>query len=220
MRARQAEPVQKWGLWMRTLNVQDTHFCIKSPPWSFPRIQTETTWDNSLSECDPKKIREHHWNDGEETTCLRNGKSIFQFNPSYRSISNRGPTLKEIHANVCISAPYFLEMPVAWCWDSSRGKDPTKKGRNAHSRNHGHTPRTQAWLFTEPLQCGTTRNENWGWRYLTSPKQLVYRRQDLDLIRQCGVLLGLSLQQSVHRMHPPLAFDAVQIHPPLLRVMN
>ena len=37
---------------------------------------------------------------------------------------------------------------------------------------------------------------------------------------QCVVLLGLSLQQSVHRMHPPLAFDAVQIHPPLLTVMN
>lgn len=74
--------------------------------------------------------------------------------------------------------------------------------------------------LTETLQWGTKRNENWGCRNLTSPNKLVYTRNQVDLIRQCVVLLGLSLQQSVHRMHPPLAFDAVQIHPPLLRVMN
>lgn len=44
-----------------------------------------------------KKIPEHHRNDGAETTCLRNGKPIFQFNPSSLPVSDRGPTLKEIH---------------------------------------------------------------------------------------------------------------------------
>lgn len=191
----------------------------KIPAWSFPRIQTETTWDNSLVSAILKKSESIT-----EMTAKKPRVYVME-SQSFNVTPPTGLFLTEVRRwrkfmQMFISAPYFLEMLVAWCWYSSRGKDPTKKGRNAHSKKHGHTPRTQAWLFTEPLQCGTTRNENWGWRYLTSPKQLVYRTQDLDLIRQCGVLLGLSLQQSVHRMHPPLAFDAVQIHPPLLRVMN
>jgi len=51
-----------------------------------------------------KKNPEHLVYDGAETTCLRNGKPIFQFNPSSPSISNRGPTQKEMHANVFIQA--------------------------------------------------------------------------------------------------------------------
>lgn len=65
--------------------------------WSFSRIQAKTPLDNRLSQITEKKFPEHHWNDGAETTCLRNGKPIFQFNPSSLSISNRGPTLKEMH---------------------------------------------------------------------------------------------------------------------------
>lgn len=42
-----------------------------------------------------------------------------------------------------------------------------------------------------------------------------------DLIWQCLVLLGLSLLSvRVHRMHPSLAVDAVQILLPLIRVIN
>lgn len=113
-----------------------------------------------------------------------------------------------------------------------REKKRTLQESRTHTRAHARTPRNpRAWAFKQKtLRCGTRGNENWGWCCLTRTTELVLQEEEgkkerqnseLDLIRQCGcVLLGLSLQHSVHRMHPPLAFDAVQIHPPLLRVMN
>lgn len=117
-----------------------------------------------------------------------------------------------------------------------------KKRTLQESRTHTHTQtraRTHAHQETpEPgllnrKRCGVGPEEMrteagavWpgqpSWFHRKRKKKKTERKNcELDLIRQCGcVLLGLSLQQSVHRMHPPLAFDAVQIHPPLLRVMN
>lgn len=63
----------------------------------FQESKLKRLWTIVSVRSQEKKFPEHHWNDGAETTCLRNGKPIFQFNPSSLSISNRGPTLKEMH---------------------------------------------------------------------------------------------------------------------------
>lgn len=42
------------------------------------------------------------------------------------------------------------------------------------------------------------------WSEVVKPVNQAALTNELDLIRQCGALLGLSLQQAVHRLHPPL----------------
>lgn len=160
----------------------------------------------------------------------------FNLTPPPQSIPHWGLMPKEIHANVLYRRTALLEKPVAWRWKALRKipKESEKKETHSpgitgtHTRRHTHrhrhrqrhTPRIPAWLSQR--RCGVGL-----WEMKTGVALLWHRhtsccsrRKQLDLIRQCGVWLGLSLQQSVHRMHPPLAFDAVQIHPPLLRVMN
>lgn len=114
-----------------------------------------TAWDNSL--CRIKIFSKHHRYDGAQTTCLRNGKPIFHFNPSYSSISNkRVRRQRKMMQMFLYRRIVLLEMPVALCWNGLR-RTPRKGSKRTlqESRTHTHTPRTLALI--ETLQRGGSK---------------------------------------------------------------